>query len=286
MTRPFTDAYFESADGLRLHYRDYPVAAGASRTPVLCLPGLTRNCKDFESVATSLCADRRVVTPDMRGRGLSEYDQQWHNYHPQKYVEDVWQLLSLLGIDRTVVIGTSLGGLMAMLMVVQRSESVAGVVLNDVGPEIDPSGLERLAGYVGNLPTEVDWNSAAERTRQIHAASYPDLSDDEWLTLTEHTYREVDSALLPDSDRNIGVAFRSGISGLKEDPWTLFAALTHTPTLLLRGATSDILSAETATRMVEKMPDLVFITVPKRGHAPLLNELESINAIRKFLQDL
>ena len=163
---PFQDRYADL--DLKIHYRDYPCSNGGA-DPVLCLHGLTRNCRDFHNLALWLQDRHRVIAPDMRGRGLSEYDPQWRRYQPSTYVEDVFQLLELLGLQRVVVIGTSLGGLMAMLMAHRRPEFLSAVVLNDVGPELAPEGIARIMTYVGVQPSVTNWKEAADQCRQADA---------------------------------------------------------------------------------------------------------------------
>ncbi len=162
----FLDGYYESADGLQLFYRDFQNQSASESIPVICLPGLTRNSRDFDDLAVRLSKHRRVITTDLRGRGRSEYDPDRSHYHPERYVADVWELLAFLGIDTVIIIGTSLGGLMAMLMAYQRPASIAGVIANDIGPEIDPTGLARVVASAGLLPQVDNWQQAVHETRK------------------------------------------------------------------------------------------------------------------------
>ncbi|HEX7719909.1 MAG TPA: alpha/beta hydrolase [Woeseiaceae bacterium] len=276
--------YYESTDGLRLFYRDYaPEHPGAT---VLCLPGLTRNSRDFDDLAAHLSATRRVLTPDLRGRGHSAHDPDWRNYHPATYTGDIWKLLDSLDVDNVIIIGTSLGGIIAMGMAMQKPTRIRGVVMNDVGPEIAPEGLQRIQKYTGLLPPVGSWEEAIAQTREIYGTWLPGLTEDGWRKMAWRAYRENNDGVPQlDIDPNIGRAIReAGAPG--GDLWAAFDALQDIPTLVLRGELSDILSADTLTRMQERKPDLVAVTVSNRGHVPLLNEPECIAAIDRFLGGL
>lgn len=277
----FRDRYYRSHDGLRLHYRDY--AADRHGTPVLCLPGLTRNCRDFENLAPHLAARRRVIAPDLRGRGLSEYDAEWRNYHPGTYVRDVVTLLDTLGIPRVILIGTSLGGLIAMALAATDRSRLAAVIMNDVGPEIAPEGLARIQAYTGKLPPVSSWAEAAAQSKTIYGTWLPGLSDADWERMARRSFRAgPDGAPELDMDPNIGRAVRE-VGPQVGDPWALFDAFGDLPVLVLRGEMSDILSADILARMHERKPDLASVTVPDRGHVPLLDEPVSLAAIDAFV---
>lgn len=279
-----TTHHYTSKDGLQLFYRDF--AGDAARCPVVCLPGLTRNSRDFEDLAPHIAPARRVITPDLRGRGFSDRDPEWRNYHPDTYVQDTWTLLDTLGIDRAALIGTSLGGLMSMTMGAQHADRVAGIVLNDVGCEIAPEGLARIMGYTGKLQPVTDWASAADQARSVYGDSMQDLDDAMWLRLARRGFRENDDGVpVLDADPNIGVALRE-VGATEQDPWASFAALSDIPVLLLRGEHSDILSRDTIARMRDMKADLETLEIANRGHVPLLDEPESLAAIDKFLERL
>lgn len=275
------DRYFQSTDGLRLHYRDYPSASGLA--PVLCLPGLTRNCRDFETIAPRIQRSRRVLGADLRGRGLSQHDPNWSNYHPGTYVADVAGLLADAGVERVIVLGTSLGGIIAMIMAATMPQVLAGVILNDVGPEIAPEGLKRISSYVGKAPPARSWAEAAAQARATYGLAWPGASDDDWLVFARRSYSEVDGVPRLDMDPMIGEAVRAAPSGAAPDLWPLFASLRPIPVLALRGAISDVLSQETFDRMAREKPDLERVIVAGRGHPPMLDEPESLAAIDGFL---
>ncbi len=286
MTR-YQDRTFESTDGLSLYYREYP-GPGAAARPVLCLPGLTRNSRDFEELAAHLAERRRVLCPDLRGRGRSEYDPNSARYTPGTYVGDVIALLAAAAAPRVIVIGTSLGGLLAMMLTAMQRDAVAGVVLNDVGPEIDPRGLERIRGYVGKGKAVASWDQAADAVRSLNAELFPGFERSDWLRLARRSYAERDDGLLhPDYDPRIADPFgQSGGATPAADMWPLYTALESVPTLSIRGSLSDILSAKTVERMAREKPDLVVLNVANRGHAPLLDEPECIEAIDRFVEPL
>jgi pimeloyl-ACP methyl ester carboxylesterase len=281
----WTDRYFTSADGLRLYYRDY-AAAEPGRLPVLCLPGLTRNCRDFEISALRIQKTRRVLSPDLRGRGRSQHDPNFLNYHPGTYVGDLARLLADAGVDKAILFGTSLGGILSMLIAAATPALPAAVILNDVGPEVAPEGLQRIASYVGRHAPVRDWSEAADQMRAMYGLAMPDASDADWMAFARRSYSEVDGVPVLDVDRGVGEAVRAAPAGTAPDLWPLYAALTPMPTLAIRGELSDVLSVATFVRMQREKPDLQRVTVARRGHPPLLDEPECVAAIDAFLARL
>jgi len=282
----FTEHFYGTHDGLSLYYRSY----GSAEDVVVCLPGLTRNSKDFHEIATHLASRYRVLCLDLRGRGRSARDTDWTNYHPATYIGDTWHLLDQLDIARFTLLGTSLGGLLAMIMAAQRPELVRAVVLNDVGPEADPAGYARILASFDLDVGVADWNEAALRCQQTYQVALPDMPAEFWRAYVQRNYREgAHGRPEPDSDPNIAEAIRKGdqhrIAGVQVDPWDAFGAMTM-PCLVLRGELSDILSADIVKRMTLVKPDLKSAVIPRRGHAPLLYEPESLAAIDTFLKQL
>jgi pimeloyl-ACP methyl ester carboxylesterase len=280
----FRERTYTSQDGLRLYYRDYGDPLGTA-VPVLCLAGLTRNCKDFHGLALRLSRSRRVVCPDYRGRGRSAYDPDWRRYQPRTYVDDVRHLLAVTNVHRVLVIGTSLGGILAAAMAVAVPSAVAGAVLNDVGPEIDADGLQRIVAYVRDQQPQPDWAHAARHLE----ANLPDLGirdDKGWLALARNTYREGDDGRVHvDWDPALVKPLLTG-DGRATDLWPLFKALRRVPVLAVRGAKSDILSEATLERMAETLPGLARVTVKGVGHAPALVEPECLEAIDAVLAEI
>ena len=279
----YEERHVEAEDGIRLYCRDYPNPS--ARPPVLCLPGLTRNSRDFSSLAALVSETRRVICPDLRGRGRSGHDPDWRNYHPAQYAADLWQLLDALDIDEAVVIGTSLGGWMAMLLNHQQSGRIAAAVMNDIGPEADADGIARVTATAGLLDVVDSMAEAIEQAKSVYSIAFPDWNDDQWRFYTETTYRQLEDGRFDlNFDRNIGHAAREGVSGLDVDPWAMFDALADVPTLLVHGVLSDILTEPIIDRMRERKPDLQIAPVSNRGHAPLLDEQEAVDAIATFLE--
>jgi len=275
------DHYYESADGLRLYYRSY-AASQPGWLPVLCLPGLTRNNRDFVALAEHLSARHEVLAADLRGRGLSAWDSDPSHYQLSTYVQDAWSLLDSHGVKRVLVVGTSLGALMGM-MLATRPDRIAGVVLNDAGPELDLAGLARIASYAGKLPRVSTWAEAAAQTKVVNQAAMPDLTDAQWLDYARRGYRENAAGVpAPDMDPHIAAGFRNPPTGPLQ-MWPLYAQITGVPQLVIRGALSDLLSAATVERMAREKPDLEQLTVANRGHVPLLDEPECLEAIDAFL---
>lgn len=271
-------------DGLMLYYRDYG-DPNAGETPVLCLGGLTRNSKDAHTVALRLSQRRRVLCPDYRGRGKSARDPNPANYSAEIYGSDAIQVLDAANVHKVVVIGTSLGGLLGMALAVIRPAALAGVIMNDIGPDIPKAGASRIAGYIGTAEVFDDWPSAAAALRTRHAKAYPDTGEDFWLTLAKDTYAQSDDGkIVTDYDVSLAKSFASG-TGIPP-LWPMFGALSNIPVLAIRGALSDVLTAETFDRMAREKPDLVRVTIANRGHVPLLDEPEAAEAIDDFLAGL
>ncbi len=280
----FKDGWYRTGDGLRLYYRDYPGPSG--RTPVLCLHGLTRNSADFEDLAPHLAQSRRVLALDVRGRGRSDIDPDPSRYHAGTYVGDVAALLASLGIERVILVGTSMGGIIGMIYGAAHPDSLAGLVLNDIGPEIDPGGLARIAGYVGRGGPVTSWAEAAAAVRAINEIAFPQADDAFWDRFARRTYREeADGRIVPAYDPRIADAMAEA-GAAPADMWPIFDLLEKIPILVIRGAQSDILSADTLRAMQQRHPDLESVTVPGRGHAPTLDEPAAREAIDSFLARL
>ncbi len=282
----FSQKTTRTADGLTLAYRDYD-SAGDALTPVLCLAGLTRNARDFEDIAAHLAQTRRVICPDMRGRGASAWDENWKNYAIPVETGDVLALCRQLGLKQVVLIGTSRGGLIANMIAVMQPALLKGVVLNDVGPELDPRGLARIMAYVGQQnATPASWAEAMQGLRRVNGDTF-DMGDADWMKMTRAIYRDEAGQPVLDHDPRIGDAIRASVSeSVSVDPWAIFAAFQAMPMLVIRGEGSDILSRETVNRMAAQHPACSMAEIPKRGHAPFLNEPEAVRAIDSFLKTL
>lgn len=283
----FEDRSWTSRDGLQLHFRDYPRSDPGpdDRPPLLCLHGLTRNARDFEDLAARLSGQWRVICPDLRGRGDSDYARDPMTYSPVQYFDDLEALLEDQAITRFVAIGTSLGGLLTMMLAARAPERVAAAVLNDIGPEIDPAGLARIREYVGQGRSHETWVHAARALQDTFQEAYPTYELPDWLRMAKRVMVIGSGGrIVFDYDMNIAVPFAAADNAVPApDMWPMFDALAGRPVLVLRGGLSDILSADTAARMAARGPDIELVTLPGVGHAPTLDEPDSIAAIDRLL---
>ncbi|NVE94496.1 alpha/beta fold hydrolase [Altererythrobacter lutimaris] len=281
---PYRDRSWTSSDGLNLHFRDY---AGPEDTlPVLCLHGLTRNSRDFAPLAEHICERHRVLVPEMRGRGLSDYAKDSATYTPPVYVADVEALLEQEGIERFVAIGTSMGGIMTMLMAVKDASRIAAAAINDIGPVVDPAGIDRIAGYVGQGRSFPTWMHAARALKDEHGDSFPEYDIETWLEMAKRTMIVGPNGRIAlDYDMAIAEPFKEPGNAAPPDMWPAFEALGNTPLLVLRGELSDLLTRETLAEMQRRIPSMKQVTVPRIGHAPILSEPESLVAIDALLAE-
>ncbi len=278
------DQYWTSRDGLTLHYRDYEGPDG--RPPVLCLHGLTRNSRDFENLAGRLAGNWRVLTVDFRGRGKSQHDPQPARYMPPTYAADVIHLMDELAIEQAVFIGTSLGGIVTMIVAGFAPQRIAGALLNDIGPELDKAGLDRISSYVGQPVLFASWDEAADRFAAKYGDVHPGYGRVEWLRYARRVARETERGIELDYDMAIAEPFRSmdEKTATAADAWPLFRGLAGKPVTILRGENSDLFSAETARKMCEALPGAELATVANVGHAPDFDEPESIDAVDRLLE--
>jgi pimeloyl-ACP methyl ester carboxylesterase len=278
----YADRHWTSRDGLKLHFRDYP--GRTDRPPLLCLPGLTRNARDFEHVAARLAGEWRVLCPDLRGRGDSAYAKDSASYNPLQYADDIALLLGAEGLTRVVVLGTSLGGILTMLLAMTERERLAGALLNDIGPEIDPAGLARIRDYVGQGRSYPTWMHAARAIEELQGGAFPDFEIADWLATAKRCMvLGSNGRIVFDYDMKIAEPFAQAGGEAGADLWPAFAALKGRPVMLLRGELSDILSAQTLSRMAKALPDAEAVTVPRVGHAPMLDEPAAVAAIDRLL---
>jgi pimeloyl-ACP methyl ester carboxylesterase len=277
-----------TVDGLALYARDYPPLAPETGLPVICLHGLTRNSRDFEIVAPRIAAlGRRVIAPDMRGRGKSANDPDPAHYVPTVYAQDVLKLMDALSAPAAVFIGTSMGGLITMVLGALAPDRIAATVLNDIGPKLSPAGLSRIASYVGRTQPVQSWAEAAAAVRAIMGSSYPERLDDDpfWLAFARRTFREREDGLFEtDYDPHIALAFADyDEDAPAPDLSPLFQSLAGKPMLSLRGSLSDILSQQAVEAMAALKPDLQAVTIENVGHAPMLDEPQAWDALLDFL---
>jgi len=280
----YEDRYFTVSDGLKLHYRDYP---GSSEKPLLlCLHGLTRNSRDFAQLAEHYSPRFRVITLDFRGRAQSDYDTMPARYSPLTYAGDVQQLLDHLGIAQAVFVGTSLGGLVTMIIAALAPQRIVATILNDVGPDVDPDGITRILSYVGKDVRFANWDEAARTIAGNYGSSFDRYTHEDWVKMAKRNCREENGEIRFDYDMAIAEPFKSAGPTPEVDLWPLFTALGQKPLLVVRGERSDLLTAETAARMQQIAPGMKLATVAGVGHAPELNEPEAVAAIDAFLDSV
>jgi len=280
------DIHFSARDGLRLYARHYP-APGSRRRPVLCLAGLTRSGRDFHRLATALAGSgagaRDVYTLDSRGRGYSDHDPDWRNYSLLVEADDALDFMTMTGLAGAAIVGTSRGGLLALLMAVLRPCALAAVVLNDIGPVVERDGLARIAAYIGRVPLPADWEEAARIVRELNRRQFPALPPEAWAEAARAWFNEANGLPAPGWDPDIARAV-SPMDRPMPELWQLFAALGRVPVLAIRGQNSDVLSAATLEGMRARHPRLEALTVPGQGHAPFLGDAPTTAAIAGFLE--
>jgi pimeloyl-ACP methyl ester carboxylesterase len=278
--------FVSAFDGLRLHARGYGVRGG--RPPVVCLPGLARTTDDFDALADALVNDperaRHVLAIDYRGRGQSEYDSNPGNYNIATEVADLLAVLTALEVEPAVFVGTSRGGILAMMLATLRPAAIAGVVLNDIGPVIETKGLVRIKSYLGRLPQPKSFEDGGAILRSLFSAQFPKLAPDDWTMFARRTFKEQDGSLRPRYDPKLAAVLK-GIDMSRSLPplWREFDALASVPLMVIRGTNSDILSTETVEAMRARRPDIVTLEVPDQGHAPFLTESDVIAEIGIFV---
>jgi pimeloyl-ACP methyl ester carboxylesterase len=280
----YEDGWWQTTDGLKLHYRDYP-GGREGQPPILCIPGLTRNARDFERVAERLAGEWRVICVDLRGRGESPQSPESASYSPPTYVLDIGALYVALGLSKTVLLGTSLGGLIAMLMALTTPERLAGVLLNDIGPVIDAGGMARIRSYVGKSASWPTWLHAARGIAEAERDVFPRYLVEDWLRVAKQRCRLTSAGRVTlDYDMRIGEPIREAPADAPPvDLWPAFSALRGRPIALLRGGRSDLLTQAVAQDMANRLTSLELTIVPDVGHAPALDEPEAVAAIDRLL---
>ena len=279
----YADRYFTVRDGLKLHYRDYP--GDVAKPPLLCLPGLTRNARDFAELAERYSPRFRILVLEFRGRGLSEYDPVPARYIPPTYALDTVELLDQLAVPQAIFVGTSLGGLVTMAIAALAPQRIAAAILNDIGPDIDDSGVDRIKSYVGSGTRFSSWDEAAE-TIARNTQAFENYTHDDWVRMAKRNCREEEGEIVFDYDQAIALPFSTAGPTPQVDMWPLFAALAQKPLLVIRGARSDLLSADTLEKMHAAAPAMKSALVAGVGHAPDLTEPEAVAAIDAFFDEV
>lgn len=278
--------FVTAPDDLRLHVRAYGL--NSSRLPIVCLPGLTRNEADFETLAIRFAADadrpRRVYALDYRGRGRSAHDPDWKNYDPAVELADVIAVTTRLGVERAIFVGTSRGGILTMLLASAQPALIAGAVLNDIGPVIEMEGLLRIKGYVGKVPRPRDYADGVTVLRGLFGSQFPRLTDEQWLAWAKRSWEQRGNTLTARYDDRLGNTLESVSSEAPPPLWALFDALPPVPVMVIRGLLSDLLSQQTVEEMRSRRPDLEVVEVPDQGHAPLLDDEPTLLKIEQFVR--
>lgn len=286
----FSEISYTSTDGLALYARDYAAHSGPARLPVICIHGLTRNSGDFDELAPMIASlGRRVIAVDVRGRGHSARDPNPAHYNTIVYANDIIKLAHDLGIERAVFVGTSMGGIITMTLAMRKLRLIGAAILNDVGPILSEKGLSRIAGYAGKGTALASWQQAAEYIKAINEPAFPDNSMDEWAKWAHRAFAEnAQGQLVLRYDPNIAQPIQTG----KLKTRSLMARLAFRrlarkrPTLLVRGALSDLIEPEQALYMRRAAPKMLYAEVPNVGHAPMLTEPPALAAIREFLSQV
>lgn len=282
-----TSTFVTAQDGLRLHVRCHGPRT-APTLPVICLPGLARTTADFEALAAGLSnnatAPRRIIALDSRGRGRSDYDDDAQNYSLPVELADLIAVLTALSIARAIFVGTSRGGILTMLLAAARPTVIAGCVLNDIGPMIEPQGVVRIKGYVGKLPQPTNFRDAAAILRGLFARQFPDLDEEDWLAFARRTFKEADGRIVPDYDPRLAATLRAvDLKHPLPELWKQFDGLARVPVMVIRGGNSDILSEATVEAMRVRHPGLNVVEIPDEGHAPLLGGADIVARIADFV---
>ena len=288
MSDQFRDLFCQSADGLKLHAKTIGPENGTA-LPVLCLPGLTRTADDFDDIARALASDRttprRVVAVDYRGRGLSDSDPDPAKYSVPIEMGDVLTIVASLGISRTILLGTSRGGLISMALAATQPQLPAGVIMNDIGPALEMDGLMKIKGYIASPPSRKTWEEAARGLKDLFGSAFPSLTDAEWMTWTRRAFREKPdgSGLERTYDLKLAQAF-AGLDPANPPPpiWGLFDKLAGIPLMLVHGGLSDLLSPQGVQDMRARRPDIDLVEVSDQGHAPLLADKPTTDRIKAF----
>lgn len=281
----FEDITFTARDGLRLYARHYP-APGSTLRPVVCLAGITRNSRDFHVIARALSRDpvrpRPVFTLDTRGRGQSAWDPEPKNYSVPFEMLDALDFLTLRSLSDVALMGTSRGGIIAMVMAAAQPSAIGCIVLNDIGPVIEIDGLSRIAGYIGRVPMPHSWADAGRIVKDMNKTQFTRISDAEWVEVARQFFNDADGRPTPGYDPKLAGAL-SVLDGPMPQLWPQFEATKRVPLMVLRGENSDILSLATVEEMRRRHPAITAHTVRWEGHAPLLRDDHTIAEVARFL---
>lgn len=281
----FQERAYQSGDGLTLSYRDYGTAY-SEHLPIVCLPGMTRNARDFDDLATRLSTDHRFLCPDIRGRGQSEHATDPTSYVHPVYIDDLVALCDHANVQNMVLIGTSFGGALALRFAQHKLSRVKGLVLNDIGPTSSGAQPNAIRKFLRSPETSKTWEAAAMQCKAKYQDAYPLWKADDWLSMARRQYRENRSGnIIPDFDPNIAVPYENGTATDNSDLWTIYKACRGIPKLILRGALSRNLTAAQCDEMAQNSASTKTQVIKNVGHAPTLSEPQALSAILRFLKD-
>ncbi len=284
----FRALWYKGQDGLNLFSRDYSehYKGPSDRAAIICIHGLTRNSADYASVCERLCSSYPVYAVDVRGRGRSDYDSNSSNYQVFTYLSDIKAFVDFLNLQSVILIGTSMGGFISMMFAAVATEKVKGIVLNDIGPEVNAGGLRRINDYISKPPQVATWDDAVRETKRLNEKIYPDFGSADWLGFAKNLYQEDEKGVpVLDYDEHIVDLFKQAPTNSTDvDFWPTFSLIRSIPLLLVRGAMSDILDFSCVLRMQKEHSNLSYLEIPYRGHTPFLNEKECEEAIDEFLK--
>lgn len=283
--KEYIDIDYTSSDGLKLYARDYNASA---QQTIICIPGLTRNSKDYVDFCDYFSGQYRVIAVDLRGRGRSQYDDNVINYNPLTYAQDILQLIHCFDLSDVILVGTSLGGLVSMILANLAPNVVKGIVLNDIGPEINPVGVDRIKSYVGKASVFHSWADAVASVRSVHDSELPGMTDAQWLSFTKGLMNEDEfGAITFAYDIKIAQWVNDTDDSPKQaDLWPQFDNMLDVPLLVIRGAHSDILHKQCVDKMLSKHHNMQYCEIEHRGHTPMLNEPQSIAILDDFFHGL
>ena len=268
---------FTTSDGLSLHYTDQ-----GTGLPIICLAGLTRNGADFDYVAPFL-SDVRMIRLDYRGRGQSQWADDYLTYTIPLEGRDCVELMNHLELERAAILGTSRGGLIAMGLAATVKDRLIGAALNDIGPELDPRGLEVIKNYIGRNPAQKTHAEAAA-IRGAQMTGFANVPDSRWKEEVQKLFTETPDGLQITYDPKLRDAVLEAGAQPAPDLWPFFDAFDGLPLCAIRGANSDLLSADTLAEMQRHRPDMIAAVVPDRAHIPFLDEPEAVAALRAWIE--
>ena len=271
-------------DGVLKHMAVHEWGNEKNPRVVLCVHGLSRNGRDFDVVADALSKDFRVLCPDIPGRGQSDWLASAEQYSIPNYVRFINAMLTEFGVQSYDWIGTSMGGLIGMVMAATPGSAMKRFVINDIGPVLEIEAIRRIASYVGLAPNFATYPELYAAARMAITTFGPLTEEQYQHMVSTSCWQRADGRWEFNMDSKVGDAFRAGLAAPTADMWPLWNAVKQ-PTLILRGVNSDLLSAATLTKMVETHPNSIALTIAETGHAPMIFDAPTVSAVCEFLTE-